>query len=287
LGVNQPEYAHLPLILATDRTKLSKRHGAVSVAEYRKEGYLPEALVNFLAFLGWNPGNNREIYSLNALIKDFSLEKIQKGGAVFNIKKLDFINGFYIRKKTIDELTLLCLPYLIEKALVKPISESNKDAEGLVEYFGKEFLINETEEKIGFGYLKKVVMIYQERLKKLSEIVDLTEFFFKDTLSYEKDLLRWKNMEDVEIKDVLAKAEKIISQIEENNWDVKNLEKILMLEAEKTATAMQKAGDRGYFLWPLRAALTGKKYSAGPFEIVEILGKEKTLKRINEAVKKL
>ncbi|MBC7074377.1 glutamate--tRNA ligase, partial [Candidatus Parcubacteria bacterium] len=97
LGFPQPQYAHLPLILAPDRSKLSKRHGAVSVWEYKKMGYLPEALLNFLAFLGWNPGTNREIYSLSALIKDFSLERIQKSGAVFNQKKLDFLNGFYIR----------------------------------------------------------------------------------------------------------------------------------------------------------------------------------------------
>jgi len=90
LGFPQPKYAHLPLILGPDRTKLSKRHGAISVSEYKREGYLPEALINFMAFLGWNPGGEREIYSLASLIKEFSLEAVQKSGAIFNIKRLDF-----------------------------------------------------------------------------------------------------------------------------------------------------------------------------------------------------
>jgi nondiscriminating glutamyl-tRNA synthetase len=121
LGFPRPKYAHLPLILGPDRSKLSKRHGAVSISEYRKQGFLPEALVNFIAFLGWHPKTERYIYSLPALIKDFSLEKIQKGGAIFNIKRLEFLNGFYIRQKSIEKLTELCLPYLIESKLIEKI----------------------------------------------------------------------------------------------------------------------------------------------------------------------
>ena len=112
LGIEHPKYAHLPLVLGTDKSKLSKRHGAVSVTEYKNMGYLPEAMVNFMAYLGWNPGTEREIYEMEDLIKDFSIEKIQKSGAVFNIQKLDHINAYYIRKKDIAELTKLCLPYL-------------------------------------------------------------------------------------------------------------------------------------------------------------------------------
>ncbi len=121
LGFERPIYAHLPLILGPDRTKLSKRHGAIGISEYRKQGYLPEALVNFIAFLGWNPGTEREIYSMASLIKDFSLEKVQKGGAIFNIKRLDFLNGFYIRQKSIEKLTELCLPYLLESGQIEKI----------------------------------------------------------------------------------------------------------------------------------------------------------------------
>lgn len=119
LNLPTPQYAHLPLILGPDRSKLSKRHGAGAMKDYRKMGYLPETLVNFMAFLGWNPGEEREIYSLPSLIKEFSLERVQKSGAIFNIKRLDFLNGFYIRQRSIEKLTELCLPYLIEAGLIE------------------------------------------------------------------------------------------------------------------------------------------------------------------------
>jgi len=119
LGLPTPQYAHLPIILGTNRAKLSKRHGAMSVSDYKKMGYLPEAIVNFLAFLGWNPGTEREIYSMASLIKEFSLERVKKGGAIFNIKRLDFLNGFYIRQKPLDKLTNECLPYLIKAGFIK------------------------------------------------------------------------------------------------------------------------------------------------------------------------
>jgi len=255
LGFPRPEYAHLPLILGPDRSKLSKRHGTVSISEYRKAGYLPEAIINFLAFLGWNPGDEREIYSLPSLVKEFSLDKVQKGGAVFNIKRLDFLNGFYIRQKSIDRLIELCLPYLKESGLIK-------------------------EELVDFELLKKIVSLYQERLKKLSEISELTEFFFKEKLEYDKSLLKWGEMSDKEIKNSLEKLEKILAKINPAKWTKENLENNLMPEAEKM-------GDRGKLFWPLRVALTGKEASAGPFEIAEILGKEKTLKRIKEAKEKI
>ena len=124
LNFPSPQYAHLPIILAPDKTKLSKRHGAIGISEFKKDGYLPEALVNFMAFLGWNPGGEREIYSLPSLIKEFSLEKVQKGGAIFNIKRLDFLNSFYIRQRSVEKLTELCLPYLIEQGLIEPYEKS-------------------------------------------------------------------------------------------------------------------------------------------------------------------
>ncbi len=147
-----------------------------------------------------------------------------------------------------------------------------------------EYKIKETGEKISLDWLKKIVSIYQERLKKLSEISELTDFFFKEKLAYEKNLLRWGQMTDREIKISLDKLEKILSKIKSENWTKENLENILMPEAERFSKEIKKEiGDRGYLLWPLRVALTGKEASAGPFEIAEILGKEKTIKRIREA----
>lgn len=290
LSFSSPKYAHLPLILGPDRSKLSKRHGATSMTDYRMKGYLPETLINFMAFLGWNPGTEREIFALPSLIKEFSLENIQKGGAIFNIKRLDYLNGFYIRQKSEKRITELCLPYLVKADLIEPINVTCTDINhcqvsffeniSLFEGEKPQFRIKETKEIIGSDYLKKVVKIYQERLKYLSEIAELTDFFFKEKVEYEKELLRWKAMTDQEILSSLDKLEKILSKIDKENFNKENLENILTLEAEKE-------GDRGKLLWPLRVALTGKKASASPFEIAAILGKEKCLKRFKQARLKL
>lgn len=273
LGFSKPEYAHLPLILGPDRSKMSKRHGAVSIKEYLEQGYLAETLINFLSFLGWNPGTEREIFSLASLVKEFSLEKVQKAGAVFNIKRLDYLNGFYIRQKSLDKLTELCIPYLVREGLIDPVikSESYPPSYGGVS-ISYDYKISETGESLSFDKLKDTIALYQERLKKLSEIPELTDFFFKD-IKYNKKLLIWKDMKEKEVKTTIDKIIDILSKIDEKNWNKKTLEKVLMLEAEKI-------GDRGRILWPLRIALTGKKASAGPFEIGEVLGKEKTIKRL-------
>jgi len=291
LGFSRPEYAHLPLILGPDRTKLSKRHGFFSISDFKKKGYLPEAIVNFMAFLGWNPGGEREIFSLNSLVKEFSLGKVQKGGAVFNIKRLDYLNGFYIRQKSLDKLTELCIPYLVETGLITSKPKPQKigpkisflGAPGIE--FLENFIVNETKEEINFELLKKIVGLYQERLKKISEIPQLVDFFFKDKLEYNKELLKWQDAADKEIKHSLDKLEKLLHKIKNGDWTKENLEKILLPEAERMSPPDGKIGDRGYLLWPLRIALTGREASAGPFEIAEILGKEKCLKRIREAKK--
>lgn len=281
LDFPRPKYAHLPLILGPDRTKLSKRHGATSISEYKNQGYLPEAMINFMAFLGWNPGTEREIYSMPSLIKEFSLERVQKGGAIFNIKRLDFLNGFYIRQRSLEKLTELCLPYLIEKGLITPLFEEVQYPPGYgAREIVQQYKISETGEKIGLDILQKIVSIYQERLKKLSEISDLADFFFKKKLEYDKNLLRWSKMGDREISYSLDRLRKILSKIEIKDWNKENLSKILMLEAEKMP-------NKGELLWPLRVALTGKEASAGPFEIAGTLGKEKTLERLKEAIGKL
>jgi len=237
-----PQFAHLPLILGPDKSKMSKRHGVVSVGWYRDEGYLPEALINFMVLLGWNPGTEQEIFSLDQLTKKFSLDRVHKGGAIFNIERLDWINGQYIRKMDLDELTKKCLPYL------------KKD--------------------VDFDYAKKVVALEQERLKKLSEIGELTKFFFTDELDYPKELLIWKEMELKKVKDNL---EILVKELEKTgDFDKKTLEGILMPLAQKHGS--------GELLWPLRVALTGQKASPGPFEVMEVLGKKKSLERVKKAI---
>jgi len=282
LGFPHPQYGHLPLILGPDRKKLSKRHGATSLSEFREEGYLPEAIINFIAFLGWNPGTEKEIYSLSSLIKEFSIERIQKGGAIFNKKRLDFLNGFYIRQKPIEKLTKLCIPYWEKEEFIEKVNNKKKDDppdEELV-LFKEKFKIKETGEIVDFSWLKRIVSIYQERIRNLLEITELTDFFFKNELEFPRDLLIWRDMTLEEIKSSLEKIEKVINKIGKEEFSKENIERILIAEAEKV-------GDRGKILWPLRVALTGKKASAGPFEIAEILGKEKTLTRIKKAIEKI
>lgn len=282
LDIPQPKYAHMPLILAPDRTKMSKRQGDTAVLEYRKAGYLPEAIINFIAFLGWNPGGEREIYSLSSLVKDFDMDKVQKAGAIFNVKRLEFLNGFYIRQRSIEKITEFCIPYLIEWGLIIPLWGQKELIPGVVKSPTEitDYEITETKEKISFETLKKIIFLYQERLKKFSEITEMVAFFFKDVLEYDKGLLKWKEMQDSEIKDSLDNLEKIFDKIKAGEWTKENLENQILPEA-------QKMGDRGKLLWPMRVALSGKEASAGPFDIAGILGKAKTLKRIKEARNKL
>ncbi len=285
LGFPRPKYAHIPLILGPDRSKLSKRHGATSITEYKKQGYLPEALINFMALLGWNPGTEREIFSLNPLIKEFSLEKVQKSGAVFNQKRLDFLNGFYIRRKSIEKLTELCLPYLIREGLITPYFTERQypPAYGAKEIV-QRYKVSETGEEITIDKIKQIISIYQERMKKLSEISEFTDFFFKKEIIYDKELLKWKEMTEEELKTSLDRLYNILYKIDAESFERNYLADILLKEAENFSRIINKPGDRGYLLWPLRVALTGKKESAGPFEIAEILGKEKSLKRIKKAI---
>lgn len=259
LGFYRPIYAHLPLMLNADRSKLSKRQGDVALSDYHRQGYLPEALVNFMALLGWNPGTEREAFTLAQLVKEFSIEKVQKAGAVFNVQRLDFLNGFYIREKPIEKLTELCVPYLKEAGLL-------------------------VQGQISQNKLQEIIEVSRTRMKKLSEIAALSDFFFQDKLSYDKDLLKWQKMADSEIKDSLMLSEKILSGIKK--WDLKGLEGELFAASEKfNAEKGYPEKNKGYLLWPLRVALSGKNSSPSPFEIADILGKEKTLKRIEEAIK--
>jgi len=252
LGLPIPQFAHLPLILGSDRSKLSKRHGAVSLKDYKELGYLPEAMNNFMALLGWNPGNDREIFSLKGLEKEFSLEKIQKGGAIFNLDKLDWFNNYYIKQKSIKDLVKLSLLYLKQKKLVKNNFDKNK--------------------------IEKIIKLEQERMNKLSEVGESTDFFFKEP-KYKPDLLPWKQMSISDTSTSLTNTASILCDVPDREFKIDKLKNILMKNAEQFGS-----GDRGKLLWPLRVALSGKEKSPSPFEIAEILGKEESLKRIRKAI---
>ncbi|MEK7636316.1 MAG: glutamate--tRNA ligase [Patescibacteria group bacterium] len=250
LGFSRPQYAHLPLILGADRSKLSKRHGAISLNEFREQGYLREAMINFMAFLGWNPGGERELFSLAELENEFSFEKVQKAGAVFNQEKLDWFNAHYIKQKTIDELTQLCAPY-----------------------FNPESRIQNPE------FLKKIVALEQPRLKKLSDIKESTQFFFKEA-GYDATLLAWKDSAEEKTIRALECAKTLLERIADPFEKIK-LQDVFFAEIDKSFQG------KGELLWPLRVALSGKKTSPSPFEIIEILGREESLRRVNGALMNL
>lgn len=272
LNFPRVKYAHLPMILGKNRAKLSKRYGAISILDYKRMGYLPEAIINFIAFLGWNPGTEKEIFSKTELIKEFSLEKVQKGGAVFNDEKLDWLNGHYIRKTSIEKLTTLCLPYLINAGFV--VEKEN---------IKKQYWIPERNKTVSFRVIREIIRLYRDRLKTLSDIVKFADFFFKDRLEFPRELLFWKNMRKEDLENVLESLEVILTSIKGKDFKKQNLLSVLSKEAINFAKDRFNKNDRGFMLWPLRVALSGKKASPPPFEIAQIIGKRATLKRIKEA----
>ena len=257
-GWTPPKFFHLPLVLDKKGGKLSKRTGDAAVEDYREKGYLSEALLNFCVLLGWHPKNNDEILPLEKLLKEFNIYDTGTSPAVFDIEKLDYFNGYYIRHKNLDELVKLCMPYLKDNI--------------------KKSTIENRQSKI---YLKKVVALEQERLKKLSEIGELTKFFFVDKLEYPAELLIWKKMTLTQVKQNLEKIYELLEKIPEENWTNDSIE-------EDLKSYIEAKNERvGEYLWPLRVALTGRKASPPPFDVAEILGKIESLKRIKEAFNKL
>lgn len=263
-GWELPNFAHLPLLLNSDKSKLSKRQGDVATKNYLSKGYLPEALLNFVLLLGWNPKTEEEIFSLEEMIKRFNLSGVNKTGAIFNVEKLDWINGAYIRKMKIEKLTKLCIPYLIEAKIIK-----REDT---------EYRIQDTNELIDFEYLKKVIKLEQDRMKKINEIGELINFIFVSELKYKKDLLIWKKISFEEVNNNLKLAYGELEKIKENNFTKDNLEKILRNLMEEKNIKI------GELLWPLRVALTGLEKSPSPFEVGEVLGRKKVLGRIEFAL---
>lgn len=250
-GWEIPQMAHLPLLLNPDKSKLSKRQGDVAVEDYRKKGYLPEALVNFVAFLGWNPGTEKEMYSIEELIQDFDLAKVGKTGGVFNIEKLDWFNKQYIKQLSNAELVEKAALWLQEAGI-------------------------STEDPI----LEKAVSLERERITMLSELPSAIKFIF-ELPEYKPELLVWKKSSPEEVKNILPKLIEFFEGINELEWNRQVLE-------EKTKAWIAENGfSTGSVLWPLRVALSGQENSPGPFEIAEVLGRGETVKRISFAVTSL
>lgn len=253
IGAPRPEYAHLPLILATDRTKLSKRkHGeTVSLDYYKRLGYLPEAIVNFLALLGFNPGGDQEIFSIDELINNFDLSKVQKGGAIFNIEKLNWFNKHYINKLSKEEK-------------IKNISHFLTENQNKV-VSGNEKILNLMIERIStFGELEKIV-----------KEGDFDYFFDQPKIVTEK--LLWKNEPSkIKTKDRLTFSLSEIKKIPTSEFNRDTVKSALWPYAEKEG--------RGEVLWPIRMSLSGKDKSPDPFVLSEILGKDESIARIENSI---
>ncbi|MBF8280575.1 MAG: glutamyl/glutaminyl-tRNA synthetase, partial [Candidatus Magasanikbacteria bacterium] len=263
-GWKPPEFAHLPLLLNADRSKLSKRQGDVAVEEFLKKGYLPDALINFVALLGWNPSADREMFNLKELITTFELSKINKSGAIFNLEKLDWLNGQYIKRLPIGKLVDASIPFLVEKKLL--------------EKKGRTLYLAANGEKVTLPWLSKIVALERERMKKLSDIGGDSYFFFQDLPPYESALLVWKKSTHDETKKILGVLVEKLETLKIGEWTEEKLERHI-----RKLVGEQKLGV-GDVLWPLRTALTGAITSPPPFVVAEILGRKKTMERLRHAV---
>ncbi|OGJ51198.1 glutamate--tRNA ligase, partial [Candidatus Peregrinibacteria bacterium RIFOXYB2_FULL_32_7] len=233
-GWEKPIFAHLPLLLNPDKTKLSKRQGDVAVEDYLKKGYIKEALINFVALLGWNPGTEQEIFSMQELIQAFDFSKVQKAGAVFDHEKLDWMNGKYLREMPFANLA---------KEIYKVLKEEDW------------FDLEENDE-----YFKKVLRLNCERMKKFSEAKDLMKFFFIDKFDYDKNLFLHEKMNvDANMaRKTLTVVLKTLENLPDKNFESEEEIKLVLMKVINDLGVKN-----GQVLWPLRVALTNEKFSPG------------------------
>lgn len=294
-GWTPPEFAHIPLMLNEDRTKLSKRQGDVSAEEYIKKGYLKEAIINFIVFLGWNPGagEQKEIYTLQELEDVFSLDRVNKSGSIFNLEKLDWFNWRWQKEKHQEKLRVIAEE-------INPQVEITEPRRGQIHYqfpteeeqekFTKkrgEILYKEVEDIVKEEYksdhdklLKALVILEEKVLKEKTEINEQLVPFYKLT-DYQADLLEHEKMK-VDQPTAKSSLEASLKTLEKlDNWTLENI-------TDELINTVQALGFKnGQVLWPLRAALSGLEFSAGAFELAWGLGKEETVDRINQAISKL
>jgi glutamyl-tRNA synthetase len=245
LGTPLPKFGHVPMILGPDKKKLSKRHGAQSVMEYQKMGYLPQAVVNYLVRLGWSYGDQEE-FTAEELIDTFTLEAVGKSAAAINPGKFDWLNSQYIKRTPVDELAPLARPFI--------------EAKG--------YAVNDAT------LLRKVVSSLQERVKTLMEMADLSEFYFCEEIVYdEKAAEKFLNAESIEILKQVT-----VSLSAEALLDKERGHRLIQSVAEGRGVPLVKIAQ------PLRVALTGKTVSPPIDEVMEALGKAKVIKRLEKAI---
>ncbi len=247
LGFDLPKFVHIPMILGPDRTRLSKRHGATSLDQYRYQGYLPEALVNFLSLLSWSSKSGDEILSIERLIDEFDLGRISQSSAIFNLEKLNWMNGFYLRQADLDRLTKLAIPYF--RKFNYPVDDISK--------------------------VKKILSVVREKIDYLDQLGDHLDIFYRDQMV----------IEDTEAKSIIRQdsAQRILWSFLRELNAVAKLDKD---NFRSMMTVVQKeTGVMGKNLWmPLRVALTGQMHGPELPMVAEILGKEKCVKFIKQVI---
>ncbi len=251
-GWDPPVFAHLPVILAPEgKGKLSKRHGATSVREFREKGYLPEALVNFLALLGWSPGEE-EILPLHEMVKRFELSKVGKRGAVFDYQKLLWMNGEYIRRKTDEELFNLALPFMKKEGLIKREEDLEK--------------------------FRRIVPLLRERVKILGEFPKASRYFFEEVEEYDPKGLK-KHFKTEGIFEILKELKMRLGSLDE--FKVESIEKVIR------GLADERGLGAGKIIHPTRLLLTGRTVGPGLFELMEVLGKETCIRRLELGIERV
>jgi glutamyl-tRNA synthetase len=255
LGYEPPQYIHHPVIVGADRAKLSKRHGATAILDYREMGYLPEAMFNFLALIGWSLDDKTEIMSRQQIVENFSLERMGKTGAFFNMEKLDWMNGVYIRSLPVEDLTNKVFPFM------------EKD------------LPNDIKRPLDINYVKQIVPLIRERINTLKDAATYADFFFIDKLEYEATMLVGKKMTAETALTALKGSEEKLSSIGGFNRD--------LLENALRHLADDMGLKAGQLFNVLRVATTARDAAPPLFETMEVLGKERCLKRIKVAISKL
>jgi glutamyl-tRNA synthetase len=255
LGYELPKFAHLPMLLGKDHSKLGKRHGSTSISQFRDEGYLQEAMINFLALVGWSLDDKTEIMTREELIKNFSLERVSKTAAIFDYEKLRWMNGVYIRRLSIDDLTGKVLPFL------------EKDLSPVV------------KRPIDMNYVRQIVPLIRERIFTLKDAATYADFFFLDELEYDSAMLTGKQMTAETVLTALKAVGKRLSSLESFSHD--------LLEDTLRHLADELGIKTGQLFNPLRVAMTARDAAPPLFETMAVLGKERCLKRIRAALAKL
>ena len=247
LGWEMPVFCHLPPVLGEDGKKLSKRHGSTQLRAFREAGYLPEALLNFLVLLGWSSGDDQEIFTLDEMIEKFSLERVNRAGAIFSYEKLDWMNGTYIRGLSVEDFANRLEPFFTQAGL----TINDRDA------------------------LMAILPLVQERTKLLTDVAPQIEFLFVDTLERDMDAMLSKKVNAETAKKILEACAEALESVDDFRKD--SLEATVKPLAEKLDLKV------GSIFITLRIAVTGKKATPPLFESIEVLGKERCLARIREA----